>query len=75
MTADPESEEAHTETVGVISDRLDEYLDVLEDERETVENVLGDLEDAPDDQALTREEYRQVFPATMPMEEWGGFRG
>ncbi|ALJ99667.1 hypothetical protein BGV91_gp04 [Haloarcula californiae icosahedral virus 1] len=75
MTAEEGSEEAHTERVSVIADRLDEYLDVLEDERETVEAVLDDLEDAPDDECLTREEYRQVFPRTMPMEEWGGFGG
>lgn len=75
MTTDPDSEEAHTEAVGVIVERLEEYLDVLEDEQGTVENILGDLEDAHDEAALTREEYRQVFPATMPLEEWGGFRG
>jgi len=75
MTAEEGSEEGHTERVAVIADRLDDYLDVLEDERETVEAVLSDLEDAPDDECLTREEYRQVFPRTMPMEEWGGFGG
>jgi len=75
MTAEEGSEVAHTERVAVIADRLDDYLDVLEDERETVEAVLSDLEDAPDDECLTREEYRQVFPRTMPMEEWGGFGG
>lgn len=75
MTAAPDSEDAHTERTSVISERLDKYLDVLEEERETVENILGDLEDAPDEQALTREEYRQIFPASMPMEEWGGFNG
>lgn len=75
MTVEPSSEEARTERVAVITERLEEYLDVLEDERETVEAVLSDLEDAPDEECLTRDEYRKVFPATMPTEEWGGFGG
>jgi len=75
MTAEEGSEEAHTERTSVIAERLEEYLDVLEEERETIEAVLDDLEDAPYDECLTREEYRRVFPATMPMEEWGGFGG
>ncbi|AAY24931.1 ORF 5 [Haloarcula hispanica virus SH1] len=75
MTVEPDDDDAHTYQVGVMAERLDEYLDVLEEERETVEAILADLEDAPDDECLTREEYRQVFPATMPTEEWGGFGG
>lgn len=75
MTAEEGDEEAHTNPVSEIEENLDDYLDVLEEEREMVKGVLEDLEDAPSDECLTREEYRQVFPATMPMEEWGGFGG
>jgi hypothetical protein len=73
VTVDPDSEDAKTEAVGTIAERLEEYLEVLDDEQEVVRQVLEDLEDAPDGHALTREEYRQVFPASMPLEEWGGF--
>jgi predicted transcriptional regulator len=75
VTVEPDSDEAKTEEVGTITERLEEYLEVLDDEQEVVRQVLEDLEDAPDGDALTREEYRQVFPATMPLEEWGGFGG
>jgi len=75
MTVDPEHEEAHTHPVGTITERLDEYLDVLEEEREVVEAMMADLEDAPDEESLTREEHRRIFPASMPTEEWGGFSG
>ncbi|AGC65529.1 hypothetical protein K745_gp04 [Haloarcula hispanica virus PH1] len=73
MTVEPDDEDAHTDPVGTMTDRLEEYLDVLEEEREVVEEVLADLEDAPDEESLTREEYRRVFPRLMPTEEWGGF--
>jgi len=75
MTADPESEETHTKPVGEMVEGLDSYLEALEEEQEVVEAILSDLEDAPDDEALTREEYRQVFPATMPLEERDGSCG
>lgn len=75
MTAEEGSEEAHTDQTSAIEERLDGYLEVLEEEREAVVAILDDLEDAPDDECLTREEYRQVFPRTMPLEEWGGFGG
>ena len=75
MTADPGSEEAYTATVGSIKQRLNDYLDTLDAERDLVENMLDDLEDAPEGESLTREEYRNVFPATSPMEEWGNTDG
>lgn len=75
MTAAPDSEEAHTAKVSDITERLENYTEVLDEQKECVEGVLSDLEDAPDDECLTREEYRRVFPASMPLEEWGGFGG
>ena len=75
MTAEPGTEDAHTKPVGEMAEGLESYLETLAEEQEVVEAILADLEDAPDEEALTREEYRQVFPATMPLEERGGSGG
>ena len=75
MTAAPGDEEAHTDSVQQITDRLDEYLDVLAEEKEEVEEMLDELDQYPDDVGLTRQEYHDLFPTDMPLEEWGGFGG
>ena len=77
MTVPTDSVEAKSDATGEIEDRLTSYLEAVEAEQETVEEILDDLDDLPDDEALDQEERADVFPSAFPLEkfrngEWDG---
>jgi hypothetical protein len=72
MTVDPDSEDARTNSVGEIREHLESYADHLAQEQQTVQGILESLETADPEKALDAEEYRKIFPAEMPLEEWRG---
>ena len=72
MTVDPESMDAESDTVGTVQENLEEYIDVLEAERDFARGLLDDLDSCPDDEALTREEVEDLLPEETPLEAIGG---